>query len=51
MSAPNTRWRVYLLIGLVIFGVVAVTARGPIHQAQGYHAFADQRRLLGIPNF
>jgi hypothetical protein len=40
-----------LLAGVVIFGVVAVIAHGPIPQTQGYHAFADQRRLIGIPNF
>lgn len=40
-----------LLAGIVVVGVVAVIAHGPIPQPAGYHFFADQRRILGIPNF
>jgi ceramidase len=50
-SLTHHRSRVLLLVSVVIFGVVAVIAHGPIPQTPGYHAFADQRRLLGIPNF
>lgn len=40
-----------LLAGIVVAGVVAVIAYGPIPQWAGYHSFADQRRIFGIPNF
>ena len=48
---PLRRARVYLLAGVVIVGVVALIAHGPIRQDPGYHEFADQREVLGIPNF
>lgn len=43
--------KVLLLAGIVLSGVVAVVAYGPIAQWEGYHSFADQRLVLGIPNF
>src|SRR5215468_7870367 len=41
---------------LVFFGVMAISLAGllllpPILQDQNYHQFADQRTILGIPNF
>lgn len=40
-----------LLIAAVILAVVgAVWLHAPIPQSEGYHNFADQRALLGIPN-
>src|SRR5271157_6561232 len=41
---------------LVFLGLMAASIAGllllpPIPQDQGYHHFADQRTLLGIPNF
>jgi len=39
-------------LGLVILGSIALVAsRPPIAQDPAYHAFADQRSLIGIPNF
>jgi len=35
---------------LLFLAIVAWMAHGPIHQTPGYHAFADRRALLGIPN-
>ena len=42
--------------GLAFFGVTAGSLTGlllllPIPQDQSYHQFADQRTILGIPNF
>src|SRR5713101_5041481 len=50
-SLTHHRPKVLLLAGIAVVGVVVVIAHGSIPQAPGYHAFADQRRLLGIPNF
>src|ERR1700687_3976633 len=50
-SLTHRRSKVLLLAGIALFGIVAVIAHGPIPQAPGYHAFADQRHLFGIPNF
>lgn len=41
---------------LVFFGLMAASLAGllllpPIPQDQSYHHFADQRTLLGVPNF
>ena len=50
MSARRT-------LGLILFllpplaGVIAFAFVAPIAQPESYHNFADQRRLLGIPNF
>ena len=44
-------------LGLILFllpavaGLIACAFVGPIAQPESYHNFADQRRLLGIPNF
>ncbi|MBI4638954.1 MAG: alkaline phytoceramidase [Candidatus Rokubacteria bacterium] len=40
-----------LLVLIVVAAVQAVYALPPIAQDPGYHAFADQRELFGIPNF
>jgi hypothetical protein len=42
---------VILLGGLGLASAAALAAMSPIVQDQSYHAFADARRLLGIPNF
>ena len=45
------------MLGVVLFllpvaaGVIALVFVAPIPQPESYHHFADQRRLLGIPNF
>jgi hypothetical protein len=51
--SPLTRLRLkwLLLAGVAVLGAGAVIAYGPIPQAPGYHAFADQRSFLGIPRF
>ena len=52
MSSPtHHRQKILLLVGIVLVSVVAVVAYGPIPQWEGYHSFADQRRIFGIPNF
>jgi hypothetical protein len=49
---PNRR-----TIGVVLFllppvaGLIACWFVAPISQPESYHAFVDERRLLGIPNF
>src|SRR5215470_64984 len=40
-----------LLGGFGLASAAALAAMSPIVQDQGYHAFADTRPLLGIPNF
>ena len=39
------------LYGLMIISLVALLPLPPLLQDQTYHHFADQRELLGIPNF
>jgi hypothetical protein len=42
------------VLGFIALGVVAlglVFCLPPIPQPQGYHAFADDRTMLGVPNF
>jgi hypothetical protein len=45
------RGAVFLLGGLALACAALLAAMAPITQDQSYHAFADERRLLGIPNF
>jgi hypothetical protein len=45
------RARVWLVALLVLVGLVAVFILPPLRQFQGYHQFADQHGVLGIPNF
>jgi hypothetical protein len=47
----SKRGTVMLLAGLGLASAAALAAMGPITQDQQYHAFADARTLLGIPNF
>lgn len=52
MSALTLRQRkIMLLAGIVLAGTIAVIVHGPIPQPEGYHLFADQRTIFGIPNF
>lgn len=48
--APEPGWKPLLLIGLCLFASVGVLLLDPIPQDLAYHAFADRRRLAGIPN-
>ena len=43
--------RVVLLIAMTAASLVGLLLLPPISQDQSYHQFADQRTLLGIPNF
>jgi Ceramidase len=43
--------RVVLLIAVTVASLVGLLLLPPIPQDQSYHHFADQRTLLGIPNF
>jgi hypothetical protein len=55
-SAPDAltplafAWRVGALLVLGAIATAAVFALPPIPQDPAYHAFADRRRVLGIPN-
>ncbi len=40
-----------VLYGLMAISLVGLTLFQPFSQDQGYHQFADQRVLFGIPNF
>src|SRR6187401_3037436 len=40
-----------VLYGLMIVTLVGLLPLPPLLQNQDYHQFADQRQLLGIPNF
>jgi hypothetical protein len=42
---------VIVLLGLTLVSLVVLALLPPIRQDQSYHQFADQRTLLGIPNF
>ena len=50
-SSLHQRWKIWLLLAIVIACVIAAIAYGPIPQPPGYHAFADRRSLFGIANF
>ena len=43
-------WREAALILIGVVMLAGLWARGPIPQDAGYHDFADQRLLLGVPN-
>lgn len=45
------RIRILVLAGLTLTAVVAMTFVPRIPQSETYHNFADQRALLGVPNF
>ncbi|ADJ29679.1 ceramidase domain-containing protein [Nitrosococcus watsonii] len=51
LSVGATGWRLAVLLGF-FFGTMALMFWvAPIPQDLAYHAFADRRSLLGIPNF
>jgi len=51
MMQFSGRGAAFLLGGLGIASIAVLAAVPPITQGQHYHAFADTRPLLGIPNF
>src|SRR4249920_3174345 len=44
-------WRGVLLSALVLGSLAFMLSLDPITQSKGYHGFADQRTVLGVPNF
>jgi hypothetical protein len=42
---------IVIFVGLTAASLLALPLLPPIPQDQGYHQFADQRTLLGVPNF
>ena len=48
---PSAWWRHALLAFIAIGSLAALFAAPPMAQDRAYHAFADQRELLGIANF
>lgn len=47
----NVPLRLSILVAIGIAATVLVALQAPIPQPSAYHAFADQRHLLGVPNF
>lgn len=43
--------RAVLLGVIAVAGIVGVILHGPITQDPAYHAFSDQREMLGVPHF
>src|SRR5580692_5105213 len=50
-SYAKTNRHVVIFVGLMAASFVALPLLPPIPQDQNYHQFADQRILLGVPNF
>ena len=50
-ASSTRRGAVLLLAGLALASAAVLAAMPPITQDPHYHAFADSRPLLGIPNF
>jgi hypothetical protein len=44
-------WPRFLLLAILLGSLALVLALGPIQQDAGYHRFADQRIIFGVPNF
>jgi hypothetical protein len=51
LNYAKTNRGVVIFEGLMAASLVALLLLPPIPQDQGYHDFADQRTLLGVPNF
>jgi hypothetical protein len=50
LAFPMRHWRSGILAGVMLASLAGVMALEPIAQNPAYHDFADQRRLLGVPN-
>ena len=50
MRERDVDFRVWMLIAMFVAALAAASSVDPIPQDPGYHAFADTRGLLGIPN-
>lgn len=51
MGTLSDRAKVGILAAVAVLAVVIASFVSPIAQDPGYHQFADQRALFGIPNF
>jgi len=51
LSKQSFRVKVSILFSIILLAVLGIVLVPPIAQEQGYHHFADQRMVLGIPNF
>lgn len=51
LSTAKRNRRVFILLALMVASLAGLLLVAPIAQDQSYHQFADQRTLLGIPNF
>jgi hypothetical protein len=51
ISEPFAAWRLWILVGVSFAAVLALALHAPIPQDPRYHAFADTRVILGVPNF
>jgi hypothetical protein len=47
----SDKTKISTVLCLALFAIIALILVGPISQDPDYHNFADQRTLLGIPNF
>ncbi|MDE3245176.1 MAG: hypothetical protein KGN80_03740, partial [Acidobacteriota bacterium] len=50
-TASTFRFRMTLVLALTLGVIVVALLFPPIAQPEAYHAFADERTLLGVPNF
>src|SRR6516165_11348492 len=50
-SEAKQSYPVLVLLGLMVGSLAGLMLLPPIAQDQSYHQFADQRTLIGIPNF
>jgi Ceramidase len=50
VASPLRHWRVAALVILLLASFAGMMALDPIAQDAAYHDFADQRRMLGVPN-
>ncbi len=51
IEATTSNRALPILIGLMVISLAGLLLLPPISQDQSYHQFADQRTLLGVPNF
>src|SRR5437764_6848443 len=51
LGNPKQKRLVLIFLGLMAASLAGLLLLPPIPQDQSYHQFADQRTLLGIPNF
>jgi Ceramidase len=51
LASAEQKWPVLIFLCLMAASLAGLLLLSPIPQDQGYHHFADQRTLLGVPNF